>query len=384
MISPASVTAYAYYRDGTGTRVAYSGRWKIQTSTNGSSWTDVYTGTSNATSTTKTLAKTDKYNFVRFVLYAAGGTTNTLDMQSFPILTDISSLTQLDIVDILSNDGEWDGLYYLNGKLYISFDAAKGGMLALGGKSNGDGIQIIYNADGKRASKSDNNGTLYYKTYTDEKNYTGFLLNKNGISYLSWNDGVETLTPGIIEFVSSERININPRLYFYDWANDGTRRIPISSASNNGTRIAYIASGQGSNSSGKNVARIGVRGQWQGNGAFSTIYFYSDTGLSDARLKEDIKDSQVNALKIIDLMQVRQFDWKEENVHQKIGFVADELEKIDPMLAYGGGYDEEGNIDLKYINSPYLLGYAIKAIQELSETVKEQNKRIEELERRLS
>lgn len=54
------------------------------------------------------------------------------------------------------------------------------------------------------------------------------------------------------------------------------------------------------------------------------------------------------------------------------------------MLAYGGGYDEEGNIDLKYVNSPYLLSYAIKAIQELSETVKEQNKRIEELERRLS
>ena len=82
-------------------------------------------------------------------------------------------------------------------------------------------------------------------------------------------------------------------------------------------------------------------------------------------------------------MQVRQFDWKKGG-HQNIGFVADELEEIDPNLALGGGYDENGEMNVKQINSPYLLGYAIKAIQELSEVVKNQNKHIEELERRLS
>lgn len=56
-------------------------------------------------------------------------------------------------------------------------------------------------------------------------------------------------------------------------------------------------------------------------------------------------------------MKVRQFDWKKERGgwHQNIGFVADELEEIDPNLALGGGYDENGEMDIKQINSPYLL-----------------------------
>lgn len=381
-ISPASVTAYAYYRDGTGTRVAYSGRWKIQTSTNGSTWTDAYAGTSNTTSVTKTLAKTDKYNFVRFILYAAGGTTNTLDMQSFPILTDVSSLTQLDIVNILSNDGKWNGLYYLGGKLYISFNAARGGTLVLGGVNNGDGTQILYDADGKRVSKSDNDGTLYYKTYTDENNYTGFLFNKSGISFVEWANGVETITPGIINF-TADRTYINNNVYVYGWEGK-TRRKPVTSASDAGSRIDYIGTGTGT-TGGKEYRRMAVRGQWGSTteNYYATDYVYTNTGVSDIRLKENITGSEINALEAVNRMKVRQFDWKKGG-HQNIGFVADELEQIDPNLALGGGYDENGEMDVKQINTSYLLNYAIKAIQELSEVVKEQNERIQELERRLS
>lgn len=93
--------------------------------------------------------------------------------------------------------------------------------------------------------------------------------------------------------------------------------------------------------------------------------------------------SEVNALELVNRMQVRQFDWKIGG-HQNIGFVADELEKIDPNLTLGGGYDENGEMNVKQINSPYLLNYAIKAIQELSVVVENQNKHIEELKRRLS
>lgn len=99
--------------------------------------------------------------------------------------------------------------------------------------------------------------------------------------------------------------------------------------------------------------------------------------------KENIEDSEVNALELVNRMQVRQFDWKIGG-HQNIGFVADELEKIDPNLTLGGGYDENGEMNVKQINSPYLLNYAIKAIQELSVVVENQNKHIEELKRRLS
>ena len=118
---------------------------------------------------------------------------------------------------------------------------------------------------------------------------------------------------------------------------------------------------------------------------FVTSKFYSGSAPSDIRLKENVKNNETDALETVNQMKVRQFDWKEQmgGWHQNIGFVADELEEIDPNLALGGGYDENGEMDIKQINSPDLLNYAIKAIQELSAKVDEQDKRIKELERRL-
>lgn len=115
----------------------------------------------------------------------------------------------------------------------------------------------------------------------------------------------------------------------------------------------------------------GITGNWNKSNRIYTV-----TGLSENSGWVEIKATYIN----------RQFDWRRERGgwHQEIGFVADELEKIDPNLAMGGGYDENGEMDIKQINSTYLLSYAVKAIQELSTIVKNQNKHIEELERRLS
>ena len=164
------------------------------------------------------------------------------------------------------------------------------------------------------------------------------------------------------------------------------RKRPVASAGTNGSRVAYLSTGTGSKN-GATYTRLGIRGQWgeASDKAYSMDYLYTGSQVSDIRLKDNIKESEVIALDAINQMQVRQFDWKKERGgwHQDIGFVADELEEIDPKLALGGGYDENGEMDVKQINSPYLLSYAIKAIQELSAKVDEQEKRIKELERRL-
>ena len=126
---------------------------------------------------------------------------------------------------------------------------------------------------------------------------------------------------------------------------------------------------------------LSIRGQFGGNTDYVTTKFYSGSAPSDVRLKKNIKDSIINALETIDRMQVRQFDWRANNAHQNIGFVADEIEKLDPNLTLGGGCDENGEMDIKQINSPYLLNYAIKAIQELYSIVKEQEKTIKQLKK---
>lgn len=177
---------------------------------------------------------------------------------------------------------------------------------------------------------------------------------------------------------------------FYDLENQAktsgkVKRQPVASVSAGGSQVAYFFSGTGSPSGETMVhRRLGIRAQWGGAG-FSTDYLYTSGQVSDIRLKENIENSETDALETVNRMKVRQFDWKERmgGWHQNIGFVADELEEIDPNLALGGGYDENGEMDIKQINSPYLLNYAIKAIQELSAKVEAQEKRIKELERRL-
>lgn len=162
VISPSTVQAFAYYRDGGGaTRTAYSGLWKVQLSTDGKTWIDTATiskPTTNIAVQLSDVTITEDKNYVKFVLYAADGFTNLLDSQTVPILTDVSSLTQQEIVEILSNNGDWNGLYYLDGRLYISFSAALGGTLKIGGVKNTNGVIEVTDGKGNVAVRLDQNG----------------------------------------------------------------------------------------------------------------------------------------------------------------------------------------------------------------------------------
>lgn len=61
----------------------------------------------------------------------------------------------------------------------------------------------------------------------------------------------------------------------------------------------------------------------------------------------------------------------------------DEIELIDSLLTVGGGYDEDGTMTIKSIDTLLLTEYAIKGIQELYKQTKQQQKRIEYLESQL-
>ena len=85
---------------------------------------------------------------------------------------------------------------------------------------------------------------------------------------------------------------------------------------------------------------------------------------SDERLKEHIRDPDVrDALGIINKIKLHAFDWRADGHHQKIGMIAQELEKLDPDMVKDGAY--------KGVSEFYLIGYLVKAVQQLSEEVKE-------------
>lgn len=127
---------------------------------------------------------------------------------------------------------------------------------------------------------------------------------------------------------------------------------------------------------------LAVTGRWGATSGSSTKNITMNS--SDIRLKKDIKDSNISGLQLINKIQLREFVWKDSKEYQKIGFIADELEKIDPHLSIGKDpYDKDGNPIYKSVDTFYLQGFEVKAIQELSQQNNELRKEIDILKKEI-
>ena len=157
--TPPMVTFSAYYRDGqSATRNAYAGRFIIQESTNGISYVTRYTSVSNQSSVIYIPSSANVKN-IRCTLYAAGGTTNALDMQGVAIVRDVDNLTQEEVFNILTNNGAMQGIYMQDGNLYINGTYIKGGVIT--GQTIQGGSITTYN-DGHIASMLKGPGLKLY------------------------------------------------------------------------------------------------------------------------------------------------------------------------------------------------------------------------------
>lgn len=157
-VSPNSITAKAYYRDGDkAERKEYKGRWKVQTSTDGSTYSNVLASIVDESEKSYTVGSLDRsVVYIRFILYEAGGNNNQLDIQTIPILIDVDALTHEEIFNLLTNNGFMKAIYKEGNQLYISFTYAKGGTLKLGGPNNGYGTFEVYDANGNIITQIDN------------------------------------------------------------------------------------------------------------------------------------------------------------------------------------------------------------------------------------
>lgn len=204
-ISPNFLEFNAYYRDGdSATRYTYKGRFVIEETADGNTWTTIYRSTVDESTVKHYLytiltdssgqAVTDgngttvgiprDITNIRCKLYASGGTTTLMDMQSVAVVIDIDNLTQEQIVSILTNDGAWKGLYYSNGRLYVSLDALLGETVTLGGKKNGNGYLKIKDASNAVKGLIDRSGYTVFTSYEENSEYmkyTGVQFSSDGI-----------------------------------------------------------------------------------------------------------------------------------------------------------------------------------------------------------
>lgn len=98
---------------------------------------------------------------------------------------------------------------------------------------------------------------------------------------------------------------------------------------------------------------------------------------SDRKLKDNIEDSDENGLEKILAIKHRQFDWKRNDDHVKLGYVAQELEEIDEAFVFDVG-------DTKQVSEIGLIPAITKSIQELYEIIETQQKQINSMQREIN
>lgn len=140
---------------------------------------------------------------------------------------------------------------------------------------------------------------------------------------------------------------------------------------NNGTKRYLIGS-----YSATSWSDIGTNSScYTQSGSLYATYFY---GTSDRRLKENIKDLDLNCLDLVNNINLREFSWKTDETHKPvIGAIAQELKQILPekyVHEFIGG--QETKDEYLSINDSKLVYLLIGAIQE-------QQKEIESLKAKI-
>lgn len=181
-ITPNILNLRPYYRDGQEDAKNFYAWWTIEKSVdNGSSWEDIstYSTSMKLIQIQLNTLSLEAHDMIRVSAYADKEKTILCDQQTFPVALDVSALSQKDIVEILSNNGAWKGLYYLNNELYVSFNAALGGTLTLGGQNNGNGLLILLDDEGAEIGRMSSGGT----SFRNSDNNIVIRINKSGMFF---------------------------------------------------------------------------------------------------------------------------------------------------------------------------------------------------------
>lgn len=254
------------------------------------------------------------------------------------------ALDQEEIFNRLTNNGEEQGIYLLNRKLYINFSFARGGILKLGGKNNGNGKFHVYDENDELIGSWTNKGFSIDKAES-VKLGDFFSYDSNG----NINGQADVfITIGGWQ-IKQTTVYDEPAEY---WETIGTQENGI------GAKGPWV-----------------VWGGWNGLGAFNKDnynFVVTEDGTckamswvtgSKAEWKEDIHAYEDGALEKINNTTVYQYKLKrhsKDDDGRHIGFVI------------GEGFDLTGDIldhDKSNIDMYNALGVAYKAIQELSKEV---------------
>lgn len=429
-IAPNFIEFNAYYRDGnSATRTAYAGRWIIEETADGDEWTTIYTSSANENSVTHYLysmladsdgsaianASGDTIGIprdivaIRAKLYAAGGTTNLLDMQSVAVVIDVDNLTHEEIFNLLTNNGAIQGIYQEGNQLYInaeyiqtgtmSADRIYGGTLTLGGANNNNGTMITQDENGDIKSEISNEGIEFYESshligkinpvYFEDVSKGALVISGSG-EY----SGVVALSRGYVngnnitdcDIVLSQEnisglyggINILSNIYFRE-RNGISRSLYFENGYITSTNINLTGYNDYLNITvydGNDLRLQTNRYPYTGNSVLDVDMDidmgYNDIlNQSDERVKTDISLFSESAINIINDIQIYGYTWIESGKSEKAGFIAQQLESD-----VSADFTKTGKDGVHNVKPTKMIPYIVKAVQELSEEIESLKKEI--------
>lgn len=164
-------------------------------------------------------------DLMRCKVAKASGAFVTTDWEKAVKYTDDSAVDELDealtqenIFNRLTNNGQVQGLFLKDGKIYLNFSYAEGGTLKLGGKANEQGTIEVYHSSGWKSISVDNEGLKTYGgqpiiAYEDAVDYSGEYE-----KYVKLQGGVSVFT----NRTNSMGVQISPE-YIGMWDDTGTQ-----------------------------------------------------------------------------------------------------------------------------------------------------------------
>jgi len=128
-------------------------------------------------------------------------------------------------------------------------------------------------------------------------------------------------------------------------------------------------------------------------------------GASDARIKENVAPTRIDALEVLNQVEIVEFDYTEDYMatltgdsfggrsraqalqadrHVNAGIVAQQIEQLIPEAVAQMKDEQRGLDDLRTVHNGAAVPYLIRAVQQLSDTVQRLSDRITQLEAEVS
>ena len=308
-----------------------------------------YFGDSGLSISDKFIVDSSGYATINGSIFATSGSIGSVDIYSGGLgiggeLTGDRGMVYKCGVSATGNHVFWAG----NETFYVNMDGSmKCTNINVAGNvcANGTGSSIR-SQNGSKVSSLDNGAVrIYQKTSDGTEMLKAFIgLASDDTPFVD----LYSTYPNTVMSLSADGIQIA----------DGNIRMPVGSSNSDNGWVASIRS---------YTDHIAIKGLYGGdNWTTRTIAVSS----SDKKLKKDIcKTNVTDALKQILKINHRQFSWIDSNKHVDLGYIAQELEEINPMMVFKP--DNETNI--YSVNTFYLTSLITKSIQEMYAELKAEN-----------